>query len=268
MLFADIKLDLDLKDKEKNGPRLQEAQSHVSKPDTLEQGIRELESLERDEPSAELPLFRAFALSQTARLDEAKQIVLAVLRKNDKSVLAHSLLGFFELREKNWSAADRELNKAVAIQPECWSPRRLLVEVSSLQGDADGEVARAGALLEAIPEPDNFTLLIELAAKAGKSALAVPYCRRALEKVPAQVGYRAFLVNALIRAGQLKDALEALDETEKKLTGPTPWAMWFDRARILAGLGRKEEARAALEKARAGAPEQFKPKIDEELSKL
>jgi tetratricopeptide (TPR) repeat protein len=110
--------------------------------------------------------------------------------------------------------------------------------------------------------------LAEISRTRNKPELALPPFERAIAAGRATPQIHRAHLNNLMALKRWSDALPALDQLEK-LANPGPaWRLKWDRGRILAALGRKDEARKFLDEALGMAPAEARSQMEAEIQKL
>ncbi len=217
---------------------------------------------------------------------KAKRAAMRALELDGGVAEAHtSLARYYENYDRDWAAAEKEYRLAIELNPGYATGHDWYATYLSAQGRHEEALAES----RKAHELDPFSLTINSAlgmalGEAGREDLAIERLRATVEMDPgfsyahfqlgrAYLGKRAFadavaefqraaalsptmpryasaLAHAYGRAGRKAEALRILDELEHGARGRHP--SWTDIAIVQAGLGRKDEAFASLEKALEG----------------
>jgi tetratricopeptide (TPR) repeat protein len=209
---------------------------------------------------------------------KAKEYITRALAIDDQLSDAHALLGFQYTLDRDWAMAERELTKAIELDPDNWralqwnGTRQIIIghydeclrtldkAINIDPTMSDLRTTRAACLVAAGRVDDGIAAI--------KSALEIdpsyPWSFSQLSFIYRLTGDRAASVEARAHAEELLDRpdlakrlraafaagwtvylREVLDQTKENFRSPTR------RASILAELGRKDEALAALEQSAA-----------------
>jgi serine/threonine protein kinase/Tol biopolymer transport system component/tetratricopeptide (TPR) repeat protein len=167
---------------------------------------------------------------------------------DDTLAEAHASLGFVKLYyERDWQGAEKELSRAVELKPESAVARRWHAFNLSAMGRHDEAVAEIERARECAPRsPVVATGVANVLFLAGRFDEAVEACRRAFELDPGSMSTHIVLRWCYERKGMCEEAL-AVYEQERAFAGDSPTTR-AKYAHVLASCGRREEARAELEK--------------------
>jgi tetratricopeptide (TPR) repeat protein len=183
-------------------------------------------------------------------LPQARTAALKALSLDSTLVEARTSLGFILLFfEWNWAAAGRELDTALAIDPN-YSPAHLYhawyFVASGKPRDAVNE-GREAVRLEPLYLINN-TRLADFLYFARRYDEAVVQAKSVLELEPAFFQGRAALARAYSQLGRCDQAVRALDERPEE----TPWFRGI-AGQVYARCGRRAQALSELERLRAEA---------------
>jgi eukaryotic-like serine/threonine-protein kinase len=178
--------------------------------------------------------------------ERAKQAALSAVKADPTLAEAHASLGFVRLHyDRDWQDAERELQKAITLNPSNQVSHRWYAYSLSAMGrhaEAAAEIERAR---EISPQsPVIATAVANVLFLAGRLDDAIAQCRKALELDPGAVAAHTILRWAYERKGMTEEALAAYEQ-EKVFAGDTPTTR-AKRAHVLAAAGQHEEARAIL----------------------
>src|SRR6185437_1412083 len=179
--------------------------------------------------------------------EKAKHAALKAVEANDSLAEAHASLGFVRLHyDRDWQGAERELQKAIVLNPRNQVSHRWYSYSLSAMGrheEAAAEVERARQISP--QSPVIATALANVLFLAGRFDDAIAQCRKALELDPGGVAAHTILRWAYERKGMVAEAL-AQYEQERVFAGETPTTR-AKRAHVLAATGHKEQARELLQ---------------------
>ena len=218
-------------------------------------------------------------------LPKAKTAATRALELDEGLAEAHTSLALaLENHDWDWSAAEREFNRAIELNPGYATAHQWYAQYLSAHlrhDEAMAEMSKAHQL-------DPFSLTINtglgmVLAEGGREDLAIERLRKTVEMdanfsyvhfqfgrtylrkmdfveaiaefqkaralSPSMSRYASALGHAYARAGRRSDAHQILEELQPSSDGLR--AAWTDIAIIHAGLGQSDQAFAALEKAHA-----------------
>src|SRR5215212_1346067 len=180
--------------------------------------------------------------------EKAVAAALRAVEADDSLAEAHASLGFVKLYyERDWEGAERELSRAVELKPESAVARRWHAFNLSAMGRHDEAVSEIECAREAVPRsPVVATGAANVLFLAGRFDEAIEQCQRALELDPGSMSTHIVLRWCYERKGMCEEAL-AVYEQERAFAGDSPTTC-AKYAHVLATCGRKDEARAELEK--------------------
>jgi tetratricopeptide (TPR) repeat protein len=169
------------------------------------------------------------------------------VKANDSLAEAHASLGFVRLHyDRDWEGAERELQKAIVLNPRNQVSHRWYSYSLSAMGrheEAAAEVERARQISP--QSPVIATALANVLFLAGRFDDAITQCHKALELDPGGVAAHTILRWAYERKGMITEAL-AQYEQERVFAGDTPTTR-AKRAHVLAATGHHEQARELLQ---------------------
>jgi tetratricopeptide (TPR) repeat protein len=152
------------------------------------------------------------SLLRERRADEARDELLAILERNNQSVPAHLMLGwFYQTRRKLPEALDH-FNRAIKIDPMD-ARAHLLAGSCNLRVD---DLAQAKSLINTALNLDPKLVGAHLAmaqvlSKEDANSEAIAHLERALDLDPQMAVARLLLARMLSREGRSEDAVEELD---------------------------------------------------------
>jgi len=178
-----------------------------------DEASREFEAgLQSDPDSYDLKYNLALAYLSGGRYGDAGQIANELLKERDTADL-HDLLGLVYQQASQPSAAAREFEKALAMDPH---QERYYLQLGSLcfqGGDYAAGEQRFSAGAKLCPEPGCFRSLVGLGVALRMQAKydsAVQVLERAIREEPGNYGGYMYLGDTLIRSGRWKEAAAPL----------------------------------------------------------
>ncbi|MFL6337315.1 MAG: protein kinase domain-containing protein [Pyrinomonadaceae bacterium] len=180
--------------------------------------------------------------------EKAVAAALRAVEADDSLAEAHASLGFVKLYyERDWEGAERELSRAVELKPESAVARRWHAFNLSAMGRHDEALAEIERARECAPRsPVVATGVANVLFLAGRFDDAIEACQRSFEIDPGSMSTHIVLRWCYERKGMCDEAL-AVYEQERAFAGDSPTTC-AKYAHVLASCGRKDEARAELEK--------------------
>jgi tetratricopeptide (TPR) repeat protein len=179
--------------------------------------------------------------------EKAKHAATNAVRANDSLAEAHASLGFVRLHyDRDWEGAERELQRAIVLNPRNQVSHRWYSYSLSAMGRHDEAAAEIERARQISPQsPVMATALANVLFLAGRFDDAIAQCRKALELDPGGVAAHTILRWAYERKGMVTEAL-AQYEQERVFAGETPTTR-AKRAHVLAATGHHEQARELLQ---------------------
>ena len=195
----------------------------------------------------------AIELAQ-GHLEQATQLVNAVLGKNSRDAAALTMRADMALQRKDPTSAIADLRAVLRDQPKSVSAQRTLARAYLQKGEpALAEEALRAAFAEA---PNDATVRVELARVLGQTdrgAQAVTLLEETLQRAPDNVDARVALIEVNIAKHDLSAALAAA--TELKTQQPASAAGFYYSGLIAAQQKRFPAAHSDLERAAALRPD-------------
>jgi TolB-like protein/Tfp pilus assembly protein PilF/tRNA A-37 threonylcarbamoyl transferase component Bud32 len=187
----------------------------------------------------------------------ARRAALSAVAADDHLAEAHASLGFVLCHyDRDFEAAERELRRAVELQPDNGVARRWHAFNLSAMGRHDEAVVEIRRAREIMPRsPVMATALANVLFLARRYDEAIAECRRALELDAGSVAANVVLRWSYEMKGMHAEALQAFEQ-ERVFAGDTPTTR-AKRAHVLAATGRREEARRVLDELLARRDEQW-----------
>jgi tetratricopeptide (TPR) repeat protein len=178
--------------------------------------------------------------------EKAKHAATNAVRANDSLAEAHASLGFVRLHyDRDWEGAERELQRAIVLNPRNQVSHRWYSYSLSAMGRHDEAAAEIERARQISPQsPVMATALANVLFLAGRFDDAIAQCRKALELDPGGVAAHTILRWAYERKGMVAEALAAYEQ-ERSFAGETPTTR-AKRAHVLAATGHHEQARELL----------------------
>jgi len=179
--------------------------------------------------------------------EKAKHAATNAVKANDSLAEAHASLGFVRLHyDRDWEGAERELQRAIVLNPRNQVSHRWYSYSLSAMGRHDEAAAEIERARQISPQsPVMATALANVLFLAGRFDDAIAQCRKALELDPGGVAAHTILRWAYERKGMVTEAL-AQYEQERVFAGETPTTR-AKRAHVLAATGHHEQARELLQ---------------------
>ena len=176
----------------------------------------------------------------------AKRAALRAVEADDTCSEAHASLGFVLFNyERDFTGAERELRRAIELNPENAVPRRWHAFNLSAMGRHDEALSEIRKAREIAPRsPVIATALANILLNARRYNEAEAACRDALDLDPGSISTHIILRWSYELRGMCDDAL-AVFEQERAFAGDTPTTR-AKQAHVLASCGNAEEARAVL----------------------
>jgi len=177
----------------------------------------------------------------------AKKAALSAVKTDPALAEAHASLGFVRLHyDRDWEEAERELRKAIVLNPSNLVSHRWFAYSLSAMGRHEQAVAEIERAREISPQsPVIATAVANVLFLAGRFDDAIAQCRKALELDPGGVAAHTILRWAYERKGMAAEALAAYDQ-ERIFAGDTPTTR-AKRAHVLAATGHYAQAREILD---------------------
>jgi tetratricopeptide (TPR) repeat protein len=177
----------------------------------------------------------------------AKQAALRAVSADPLLAEAHASLGFVRLHyDRNWKDAERELRKAITLNPKNLVSHRWYAYSLSAMGrhqEAASEIERAR---EISPQsPVIATAVANVLFLAERFDDAIAQCHKALAIDAGGVAAHTILRWSYEQKGMVPEALAAFDQ-ERVFAGDTPTTR-AKRAHVLAATGHVEQARELLD---------------------
>ena len=176
----------------------------------------------------------------------AKQAALNAVKADSRLAEAHASLGFVRLHyDRDWEEAERELQRAIVLNPGNQVAHRWFAYSLSAMGRHEQAVAEIERARELSPQsPVIATAVANVLFLAGRFDDAIAQCRKALALDPGGVAAHTILRWAYEKKGMVAEALAAYEQ-ERIFAGDTPTTR-AKRAHVLAATGHDEEAREIL----------------------
>ena len=179
--------------------------------------------------------------------ERAKHAALNAVKADPSLAEAHGSLGFVRLHyDRDWEGAERELQKAIVLNPRNQVAHRWYSYSLSAMGRHEEAATEIESAREISPQsPVIATAVANVLFLAGRFDDAIAQCRKALELDPGGVAAHTILRWAYERKGMTAEALAAYEQ-ERVFAGETPTTR-AKRAHVLAATGHDDEAREILE---------------------
>lgn len=177
----------------------------------------------------------------------AKQAALQAVSADPLLAEAHASLGFVRLHyDRNWKDAERELRKAITLNPKNLVSHRWYAYSLSATGRHQKAVSEIERAQEISPQsPVIATAVANVLFLAERFDDAIAQCHKALAIDAGGVAAHTILRWSYERKGMVPEALAAFDQ-ERVFAGDTPTTR-AKRAHVLAATGHVEQARELLD---------------------
>lgn len=267
------------------GPRKLEAHSNaitiLLEQDDPKAAREQLEKLQAVAPMhPQTKYFEARLAYQSGNFDGARAALQHTLKVMPDHAEALALAGMTEMRLGSLAQAETNFARALRLTPQIRATRRLLAQVQLGRGLPDEALATLRPAMESFPDAATLSLAGQAQLQAGRSREAEELFQRAVTLNPKDVGSRvklavtavgrdksetgfkelealsasetdtapdmAILAARLVR-GELQQALNALDQLEKKTPG-SPVAINM-RGRVQLSMRNAPAARKSFERA-------------------
>ncbi|HEX8560424.1 MAG TPA: protein kinase [Pyrinomonadaceae bacterium] len=178
--------------------------------------------------------------------DSAKRAARRAVEADDSLSEAHASLGFVLFNyERDFVGAERELRRAIELNPENAVARRWHAFNLSAMGRHDEAVSEIRKAREIAPRsPVIATALANILLNARRFDEAEGACREALDLDPGSISAHIILRWSYEMRGMCEEAL-AVYEQERAFAGDTPTTR-AKQAHVLASCGNSGEARSVL----------------------
>lgn len=177
----------------------------------------------------------------------AKQAALHAVSADPLLAEAHASLGFVRLHyDRNWKDAERELRKAITLNPKNLISHRWYAYSLSAMGRHDEAVSEIERAREISPQsPVIATAVANVLFLAERFDDAIAQCQKALAIDPGGQAAHTILRWSYERKGMVSEALAAFEQ-ERSFAGETPTTR-AKRAHVLAATGHLDQARELLD---------------------
>lgn len=189
--------------------------------------------------------------------ERAKRAALSAVQADPSLAEAHASLGFVRLHyDRDWEGAERELQKAIVLNPRNQVAHRWYSYSLSAMGRHEEAAAEIERAREISPQsPVIATALANVLFLAGRFDDAIAQCRKALDLDAGGVAAHTILRWAYEKKGMMTEALAAYEQ-ERVFAGETPTTR-AKRAHVLAATGNHDEARRIVEEIIANRDEHW-----------
>lgn len=180
----------------------------------------------------ELRLKKAEANINLQQYEYARDEYSAVLKKDEKNLAALYFRAFCQTQLRQYSFARADYEAFLAIQPEHLEARLGLAHVLQLLGrktDAADELNRA---VQMFPDStDAYAARAAFETQQEQYDAALYDWDEALRLAPKNAELTASKVDVLLRLGRKKEAREALDQAVKQGTPRAALREWYDKCK-------------------------------------
>lgn len=168
---------------------------------------------DRLRPVTENRLNLAHCLIQQHKLDEAQEVLLAVVDKEEENARLHGLLGIIAFARFDFGSASKCWRRALGLEPENTELRHNLAMTYLKMGRNEEAVAELRRILLLAPdhnEARNNLAVLELAA--GETSLAVERFTLTLDQDPTNTKALYYKGVALLQQGDIATARHLLQQ--------------------------------------------------------
>jgi len=195
--------------------------------------------LEKDPENQAILYMLGTALMRDRQYQRGQRVLDRILRHGD-SAEAHLVLAIASREASDDIAAEKELRKALELDPRLPTANAILGEVLVKMGDAPGAMAALRREIEINPNHfDAHLLLALLLRQDGRNEEALEHVKRALLLRPGDPGARYQLALCDVAKGELEPARQALEPLVKE--EPSFTEAHVSLAMVYFRLGRRED---------------------------
>ena len=191
-----------------------------------------IEQINQNPNNLELRLKKAEANINLQQYEYARDEYSAVLKKDEKNLAALYFRAFCQTQLRQYSFARADYEAFLAIQPEHLEARLGLAHVLQLLGrktDAADELNRA---VQMFPDStDAYAARAAFETQQEQYDAALYDWDEALRLAPKNAELTASKVDVLLRLGRKKEAREALDQAVKQGTPRAALREWYDKCK-------------------------------------
>lgn len=191
-----------------------------------------IEQINLNPNNLELRLKKAEANINLQQYEYARDEYSAVLKKDEKNLAALYFRAFCQTQLRQYSFARADYEAFLAIQPEHLEARLGLAHVLQLLGrktDAADELNRA---VQMFPDStDAYAARAAFETQQEQYDAALYDWGEALRLAPKNAELTASKVDVLLRLGRKKEAREALDQAVKQGTPRAALREWYDKCK-------------------------------------
>ena len=191
-----------------------------------------IEQINLNPNNLELRLKKAEANINLQQYEYARDEYSAVLKKDEKNLAALYFRAFCQTQLRQYSFARADYEAFLAIQPEHLEARLGLAHVLQLLGrktDAADELNRA---VQMFPDStDAYAARATFETQQEQYDAALCDWDEALRLAPKNAELTASKVDVLLRLGRKKEAREALDQAVKQGTPRAALREWYDKCK-------------------------------------
>ncbi|HVO13494.1 MAG TPA: tetratricopeptide repeat protein [Vicinamibacteria bacterium] len=195
--------------------------------------------LEKDPENPAILYMIGTALMRDRQYQRGQRVLDRILRRGD-SAEAHLVLAIASREASDDIAAEKELRRALELDPQLPSANAILGEVLVKMGDAPGAMAALRREIEINPNHfDAHLLLALLLRQDGRNDEALEHVRKALLLRPGDPGARYQLALCHVAKAELETARQALEPLVKE--EPSFTEAHVTLAMVYFRLGRRED---------------------------
>lgn len=191
-----------------------------------------IEQINMNPNNLELRLKKAEANINLQQYEYARDEYSAVLKKDEKNLAALYFRAFCQTQLRQYSFARADYEAFLAIQPEHLEARLGLAHVLQLLGrktDAADELNRA---VQMFPDStDAYAARAAFETQQAQYDAALYDWDEALRLAPKNAELTASKVDVLLRLGRKKEAREALDQAVKQGTPRAALREWYEKCK-------------------------------------
>lgn len=180
----------------------------------------------------ELRLKKAEANINLQQWEYARDEYTAVLKKDEKNLAALYFRAFCQTQLRQYSFARADYEAFLAIQPEHLEARLGLAHVLQLMGRKTDAVDELNRAVQMFPDStDAYAARAAFETQQEQYDAALYDWDEALRLAPKNAELTASKVDVLLRLGRKKEAREALDQAVKQGTPRAALREWYDKCK-------------------------------------
>ena len=191
-----------------------------------------IEQINKNPNNLELRLKKAEANINLQQYEYARDEYTAVLKKDEKNLAALYFRAFCQTQLRQYSFARADYEAFLAIQPEHLEARLGLAHVLQLMGRKTDAVDELNRAVQMFPDStDAYAARAAFETQQQQYDAALYDWDEALRLAPKNAELTASKVDVLLRLGRKKEAREALDQAVKQGTPRAALREWYDKCK-------------------------------------